>query len=579
MVLNGCGIFFSLNKLYLLGSVYLLSMFSVNFVLSTLATLILFGSFIAMAISTLQVIARADRVSRFKEYSMIFQYFSDRSLAVTTHKVEVKFMRSLAVPYLTYGIALLLFMLTMGLAFQQLVVCELMASIAGFLAVAIAVHFRYWSSPVILVALLSRLLSWVDVFLHLLDQEVALPEVVFLFGRPIVGIPIFPGFSLGISLTSLIQIPVHLAVILHLLVDHTWYNLFAGVGPYFLCLSWLLFSKYFVSHSSLSFLALVMFALPFLLILIPMLPFVIALSPILVFFYHGFTMELLVSFAVLFLVGCGGLAVTFYYRQLKEARWLNVLLDYRYLFLANAVMCAIGLVVVSSYFDNKYNSSQLPPVSLEVYSQICGPEHWNETGNMLESQLSCLHIRGRVLQGEGHIKSVRISQISNSYAATVDSFPGAVKTAYICLMGSTDPMCGRNADAVTCIPRGCHFDASNNYLVSIPIELLVENQTLPVTADMSVSFSHERLQGSILMRLRKGDRIRFNATLEKGMGSSNLSLKLKSVFINGTLHSVADTDENAKQFVLSRLLTSIKQCLLLIFELIFGYSDPIYVSV
>ena len=560
--------FLSLNKLYFLGLVYLLPTISASFVLSTLATLVFFGSFIAMTISTLQVIARSDRVSRFKEYSMIFQHFSDRSLAMTTRKAEVKFMLSLAVPYLTYGVALLLFMLTMGLAFQQLVVYELIASIAGLLAVAIVVHFQYWNSPIILIALLSRLASWADVILHLLNEVVALPEVVFLFGRQIVGIPVFPGFSLGLSLMSLIQILVHLAVIFHLLFHHTWYNLFAGVGPYFLCLSWWLFCKYLVSYSSLSFLAMVLFALPCLLIAIPLLPFVIFLSPILLLFYYGFTMKLFLSLVVLLLVGCVALAITFYYRQLKEARWLNIPFDY--LFLANIVMCAIGLVVVSYYLDSQYGSSQLSQVSLQQYSQICGPEHWKETGNMIESQLSCLHLQGRVLHGEALVQSVKISQISNSKEATAERFPDSIRTAFTCIMGGTDPMCGRNVDAATCVPRGCHFDASNNYLVSVSVDLLVEKQHFPVAAGMSISLSHKNLRESVLMHIKKGDQVRFNATLDKGMGSDHLSLTLESVFINGTLHSFAYKDEDLKG-ALSRLMTSIQHCLRLIFEIIFGY--------
>ena len=76
------------------------------------------------------------------------------------------------------------------------------------------------------------------------------------------------------------------------------------------------------------------------------------------------------------------------------------------------------------------------------------------------------------------------------------------------------------------------------------------------------------------MDLKKGDQVRFNATLHAGMGSDHLSLKLESAFINGTLHSFAYKDEDlksAKQFVLSRLITSVQHCLLLIFEIIFGY--------
>lgn len=565
--------FVSMRQLYFLALVYLLPMINASFVLSALATLVFFGSFVAMVISTLQVIARSERVSRFKEYSMIFKYFSDHPLTINTHKVEVKFMRNLATPYLTLGAALLVCMLTMGLAFQQLVVYELLATVAGLVAGTVAVHFRCWDSPIIMVALLSRLVSWADVFLHLLNDVIPLPEVTFLLGRQMISIPVFPGLSMGISLTTLIQIPVHFAVIAHLLVRHTWYNLFAGVGPYFLCISWWLFCKYLVSQSSLTFLACVVFGFPCLVVMSPLLPLLIALSPIFLFIYYGFTVKLLVTLLFLLFIGCAALAIAFYYRRLKEARWFNI--PFEYLILVNVLVCAVGLVVGSSYFDNQHSALSLSRVSLEQYSQLCGPEHWEDSGNMLHSQLSCLHLRGRVLQGEALVQSVRISQILNSKTAVVDRFPSSIKTAFVCLLGTSDPVCGRNAKAPTCISQGCHLDASNKYRVNISVELLAENERLAVAADMSISFSHERLQESVLMQLRKRDRIRFNATFEAGMGSDHLALKLKSVFVNGTIHSFAYGDEDledAKQFALSGLLLSIQRSLLLIFEILLGYS-------
>lgn len=569
---------FSMRQLYFVLLVYLLPLINVEIVLTTLATLAFTGSLLAMVISTLQIVANSAKVSSFMEYSSIFTHFSSHSSPIDTTESEFKVIKRLALPYLTFVISILLAIFTIKQSHSQLIIYELLVLASGAMAFVVFFHFQCWKSPLLLLTIFTRLLSWSLVFLHILQTWLPIPDILFFSGWQILSIPVFPGINLDINLITLVQSPLQIAIVVYYVYKYSWKNFFQGFGPYLLFLSWWIFCRYLFGESSIFSLVIFVPGVLSILLFLPLLPLMIFMSPFIVMFYYGM-IQFLILLALFLVFGSIALVATFNYQRLKEAKWLNIPLDY--LVLINLVIIVLALIAGTMYYNHQHIPGPLPLVGFDKYYSLCGPD--NVRGhNYIETQLNCLHLKDRLLSVEtGVIEKVKIKEVLNEQLNSLSVFPASIQSAFKCLMGERKSFCGDLIDEETCMFKGCNFDYRNSYLVEVSVAL-AEGQ---INGQLMLYISHRELtnKSSLVRKLHSNMQISFNATLVDGLGSDLLVLDLKSLVLpDGTVYNIISTVstkgniEAAKDQLLTRAWKSFKSTVSFVFEIMCGLTPSGY---
>lgn len=562
---------FPTKQFYLLLVAYILPMLTISFIISTICTAVFVVSFITMSMATLQIVVDSEKIFSFLEYSSVFQYFSHSLQKINTKTPEKWLIQHSIGPYIGFFLSFLLAMVTLGLSHQQLIFHEVLCVVAAVLATAVFFQFQCYKSPLVLLSVSTRLMSWLYVSLLLASAWTPIPEFLFIGAETVVTIPLLLGTSLDINIMTLVQFPLQLTVMVYLLFHNTWHNFYAGLGPYILFMSWWLLCRNFLSLSRLSYLSVVIFGVLIFVSLVPLLPLLLMGSPIFFLFYYGLTQPFFISLSLVIITGLIALFVAKKFRQLKEAKWLNISFDY---IIFIPILISIPLVLFgASLFANMYSPSSLPTVTIQEYTKYCGPHNW-EGSNMVQTQINCLHLQGRLFNANGTVQSVRISHITNDKEASLKSLPTSLATTLTCFFGQTKPMCGDQENNETCIYSGCHFLYSNKYTFEIKLDMPVgEGRFGPIPVSLFASNKF----ASAVTEMRAGMDIGFNATFVEGMGSDKLSLHLTSLVVNENLLEEKDDNEDEeeqKQHMLSKLVLSLRKTMSLLLEIVFGYTSP-----
>ena len=179
---------FPTKQFYLLLIAYLLPMLSISFVISTLSTAAFVAAFIAMFVATLQVVLNSEKVFSLMEYSNIFRYFNETGMAIDTRAPETQLIWHSIGPYVTFLVSLLIVVVTQGLAHPQLILFEPLCIVAAFFAAVVFFQFRCYKSPLILLSISTRLVSWLYTFLLLVTSWIPLPGFLFFGGKEIINV-------------------------------------------------------------------------------------------------------------------------------------------------------------------------------------------------------------------------------------------------------------------------------------------------------------------------------------------------------------------------------------------------------
>ena len=564
--------FFSLKQFYFFLFVYLVPRININFVLTTLATIVFFGSFLVMCISTLQVAAQSRRVDTVLGMSHVFQNY-----LINTKQMETKLIKRLAVPYLSFLGALLLAVLSIGGAYQQLVYYNLLAVTAGAMSGAVFFTFNCWRSPLVVLSVMTRLPGWFMVFLYLISTWLPIPEFFFLFGKQIVAIPVLPGVYLDFNLTTLIQVPLQIGLIAWFAYHQSWHNVYSGIGPYVLFISWWIFCRDLVSHGSLLYFVLLIPGIFFSITLLPFMLVLLPLSPLAVLVYYGLSWQFVVSVFILLTVGVAAWRIIVNYEWLKETQWLRIPLNY--LILGQLVVLVPILLAATVSYSRSFTPTALPVVTVDEYAKYCSPHLWEGHGNSIETQLNCYHLKGRLLGASAVVDSIQISSVTNSNDETLAKLPDPARVSLTCLMGETTPMCGNNIAMTTCIYKGCHFDSVNVYEIQVKGSISLPPQSSNLAVMLTARIGHSLLNESVFMNLTRNVEVKFNATIEDGMGTDSLKLRLKVLHsLSGNYSSaMSDTDiEKASRTVLTSLWEGVQRVMRFVLEIAFGYTQSEY---
>ena len=560
------------KQFYWLIVIYLIPMLTLNFIVSSIFTAIALGAFIAMVVATLQVAANSMGAVTQQEFISIFQYFSTNS----SNKIDPTISRSKLInrsmiPYLTFFIAVVVYVLSISLAHQIPYIHEISLMLSGLFAIAVFVQFEIYSSPLLMVSLASRLISWFYAFILMISPFIPIPSFLFLISKDVVSIPFFGGFTFTINLMSFVQLPLHVSIIFYLLYTKSWHNIFSGLGPYVICICWFVLCRYFFTASSIDRLMSTAIASAAIIGMLPFFPIVFFVSPCVSLYFYGFSsLEFITS---LFFVVLGSLLVLVIatnFQRIKEAKWLNIPLEYIFLLL---IVFTIPLIILGGHlYARRFDLGPLETVTVEQYTDYCGPSNWNG-GNMVQTQLNCLHLQDRAFESQGTVRSVKISKIVNTRAESLAMLPNSMKTTLTCLLGENKPMCGNRKDMMTCVKSKCHFQHSFHFTYEIKVDMPLSNQQGNISVVLTAS---NKFQPTVL-NMTAGMTIQFNAIFISGMGSDELQLEAVSLLLpnnSGGTWEMSDEEEwsEAVEGVLWRALRSLKNALFFLLEVLVGYT-------
>ena len=557
--------------------VYLLPLISLSLLISSIATVVFFCSFLTMIITTLQIVANWRRINWFMEYSTIFRYFSEHGSKINTHDPETKLLKNTATPYISFSISTVITVFTISLSYQVILVYELLFILSTVMTLFVFVRFKCWESPLILGSTFVRLLSWSLVVLSLLEEWLPIPSFMFLHGKQLFSISVSPGIVMEVNLITLVQVPMQVFLLFFIALRCSWKEFLLSIGSYTLFMSWWIFSKQLFLHSSLLYLGLFLPAVFLFFFLTPLLPIGLIAAPFVCLAYFGMSVEFLVCTSSVVLIGGVCLVIILNYGRLKESRWLNIRLEY--LFLLQVVICLPIMYIGASYYTSINSPSQLPVITMEQYNKYCGNSA--NTNILLQSQINCLHFKGRVLTGRAQLDSISITGVHNRYILMVDKLPKPIKLALTCVMGEREPLCGEVSDSPTCLFKGCHFDSANEYTITIKASMIPgsdDSDTPPSTITLLTVISHRHIQDSTLTVLQQNMPFEFNASFTSG---TNLVLNLQSLAFatdneQYTYHS--DTElkyfEEGKSEVFSEIFRSINNAIGFVLDAFIGYTLP-----
>eukprot|EP00731_Ephydatia_muelleri_P020320 Em0013g47a len=550
-----------MKQLYLLILAYILPMLNISFIFSTACSVVLAIAFFAMCISTLQTINNSDKFSNFRQYSSVFQYFSELSDKINTQIPETKLIQRSYGPYVTFLVCAVFTIFTAPLAHKIPFMLESLGVVAGIFAVIVFLYFECWKSPLILAAVFSRTASWVFIFNHLLGNYI--PIFATSIGEILSG-GILPGFPVDINLITLIQVPLQVVLVLKCLVTKRWYNLYEGLGPYLLFIVYWLFFRKFIMLSSPLYFLLALAGLCMFCSLVPFLPLIALASPLVFLVLYGVSMQFFVASFLLTITLLAIIFIYMYFNQIREAKWLRIPFEYVILIMVLAALPATYFV--ASGYSKVYAVSAVPSVSLTDYAQYCTNRN---DRNMVQAQLDCLHLQGRMLSASGLIGSVKISHVTNPKAESLQSLPGGVRDALTCLLGDTEPVCGNRKDMATCINTGCHLGRYNLYEFEVEIKFpTLKNGTNLVSAVLVAS---DRFL-DVMRNLTTNVTLHFNATFVAGMGSDQIKLKLSSLLWNDVLYVEQIRETFDAYSLLANIWLATKGTLLFVIETIIGFT-------
>lgn len=547
---------FSTKQLYWLLAVYFLPMMTVQVIVSSVSTALFNAAVVFMVLVTMQIAINSERLQTRMEYVSLFQCFNKTGV-----QIQLPLPKSDAVHYVTFILGLLVAMLSLGFSNHSFIYYEALVIVSAVVSFLVMMEFDLYESKLFLLLMLAKSLSWVVLVAEKMCSlfPISLPRFLVWLKTPLWTSAWF-GFGFVINPLSLLQLTLHVLLIFDQLKRLDWKTFLSVLGPHILFFCWFTLCRYFVSNSSAFHLAIMSTGI----VVFPLTTVIFLLSPWFFLWRYGFTPPFFYSLASVSLSGALSAFVAITFKRWRSW-WLSLPIEYVVLGLLGLLF---GLALfLSAWYGSVFEvTTPLPQVSLDKYKEYCGPENW-VGGNTVQTQINCVHLRGRVLGSEGVVESVSVLESVDARANSLKLFPRFLQRAITCHLGSYNPMCGDKEDMVTCVYNGCHFQHDLTYTFKVKLKLPIKG----VGATLLVSNHHKEF----ILNLRSGMSLQFNATFVDGMGSE--SLTLKAVFLNAdglddTLSLEKEREEEIKMGMLSTLVGSVKDCVSILLEIFGGYA-------
>lgn len=551
--------FFSTKQFYWFLAVYLVPMLTVQVIVSSISTALFNATIVFLLIATVQTVINSEVVESRIEYLSLFQYFNK-------HKGPIKMPvldNSGASYYVEFIGGVAMGVVFLGFSNHSFVYYELLAFISMIVSALVLLQYDLYESPFLWLCVLAKAPSWLTLGMEKLCSLVGQPppRLLNFMREPILTIPLLDELFFDVNSVTLLQIFFHLCVLVVFLAKLK--DKFRNPGPHILFLGWFVLSRNFIAMSSATHLAVVSTFV----VLFPFYALAFFLTPFYFLLYYGLSPPFYYSLESIGIMAVVAMLIWFSYKRKKEW-WMNLSIEYVLLLCLAACFCVV--MFLSGWYASVFNVTKpLPSVSLEEYADYCGPGNW-VNGNSIQTQINCVHMQGRVMNGHADVDTISISSIQNSRADSILFLPYFLERAIACHLGKSEPMCGDHANMSTCVYTGCHFQHSLTYTFEIKLVVPLSSHS-SIKATMLVSHRYK----DFVMKLESGFSLRFNATLVDGMGSGHLTLQARSLSapeLENTRDLDKEKESEVRDGMWSVFLQSIKNSAMMIFEVFFGYA-------
>lgn len=553
---------FTSKQLYWLLAVYFLPMMTVQVIVASVSMALFTGAILFMSLVTMQIVIDSERVQSQVEYFSLFQLFNTKG-----DQLHPPVQKSDILHYVVFLVGLMVAIVTLGLSNQSFVYYEVLVILSAVISFLVMVQFDLHESSLFWLFILAKSLSWVVVIIEKLCALFTFSPPPFLnpdtLSDPVFTLPLFDELTFEISPLTIVQVTFHVCLLATQLKNLDWKLFFSKLGPHILFFCWFVLCRFFVSHSSAKHLAIISTAIA----LFPFTTFTFLVSPIIFLYRYGLTVPFYFSVVSVIIVSIFSVLAFVSFKYWKSW-WLNRSLEY---VLLGVLVLLFGLVLfLSAWYSSIFQlGTPTSPVTVEEYGRYCGPKNWLD-GNMVQTQINCMHLRGREFSAHADVESVSISEAVDGMANSIKLFPLFLQRAITCHLGSVAPMCGDHKDMSTCVYNGCHFQHTLTYTFEIKLKIPIENEG-SVKATLIVSNHHKEF----VLNLKSGMSLQFNAAFVDGMGSDHLTLRalfLDAPGLDNTQSLEEERKEKIRQNMWSVFHQGVKNGVLVILEIFFGYA-------
>lgn len=547
--------FFSTKHFYWFLAVYFVPMMTIQVIVSSVSTALFNATMLFLLVVTVKTAINSEVVQSRIEYLSLFQYFNK-----VEGRIKMPVLSNVA-HYITFVGGVVVGVVFLGFSYHSFVYYELLAFISMIVSSLVVLQFDLYESPLLWLGVLAKSPGWlvlgVEKVCSLFGYPV--PQLLNSMREPIWRISLFDELYFDINAVTIFHVIFHLCVLLVLLVK--WRSVFRSPGPHILFFGWFVLCRNFISNSNATHLVVVFTVV----VLFPFYTLAFFLSPFYFLYYYTISPPLYYSLASIGIIAVTAtlIALTFKY---KRDWWLNLSIEYVLLLCLAACICLV--MFLSGWYASVFAAEPLPPVSLEEYNKYCGPGNWMG-GNMVQTQIDCMHLQGRVWSSRADVESVSISRVQNSMADSIAFLPYSLERALTCYLGKSDPMCGDRTGMSTCIYTGCHFQDSLTYTFKVELKIPLGHETIEAT--MLVSHRYK----DFIAKLQSGASLHFDAVFMEGMGSRHLTLQaqcLSALGLDNTRNLDKEKEMEIKKSIVSVFLRSVKNSVMMIMEIFFGYA-------
>ena len=545
---------FSTKHFYWFLVVYFLPMMTLQVIVSSVSTALFNGAILGMILITIQIAISSERFQSGQEYLSLFQYFnnSDSPIQIPLPKLDV-------IHYITFSFALVVAMMSLGFSNHSFVYSELLVVVSLVLSITVLLQFDLVESRLVWVSIAAKLPGWMTVVLEKFYLLFSLPppQVLHYARDPIFTLPLLGELRFEVNMVTVVQLVAHSLLFLSQVRKVDWKMFFSSLGPHYLFVCWFVLCREFVCASS----PLHLLVISTLVFLFPLYTLAFLLSPFyflysyglsLPFYYSVFSIAIVFAFTMIII-----LIFTF-----RKSWILNLSLDY--VVLAFLALCIGVSFFMCGWYVSVYQVTEpLPTVSFEEYNRYCGPGNW-ESGNEVQTQINCMHLQGRAFRAQAKVKSVSIVKARSRIGESIQSLPVFIQNALTCHLGESTPMCGNRLGMSTCVENGCHFQHTLTYTFEVKMTMGA------IKASLLVSDSHKEF----VLQLKSGTALEFDATFVEGMGSDQVTLQALHMNADGledTQDVEEEREEELRKSLLSTLLRSIKNGIVVILQIFLGY--------
>lgn len=500
------------------------SLFSTESITLFIPMVLFSGSFVAMIITTFQMLQASRDFQDFRVWSGLFLTYSGGSL--NAEQAEFQFIRNNLKPYGHFFIALLTNLIVYPLIAEQWIPQSEITVIAFCLTFMTLLTFmikeRSRRFPDFLL-LFSFAVNVLAKYPYETDPVVTqgwrfLDLKIPTFASYIIGNGI--EFCLNFRLMFYIVIPI---IFVYIAARQRWRGTYKFLIPHCVTLSWLQIVIINSQGATMFGLLRGTLALVGIVLFLPLVGLTTVLLPAAAVAKWLVVNNFVFSFAVFVVIASAGLGISWLLSQTRYSKYVGLL--------QIILGLAAAYVLLHSAWENKtmnlYTKLEPRRISWEQYQNICHQPAWDQS-NIAKTQLKCHVLANAPVSWNGYVNEIKLKSVQNTWKYFIDKLPYFVSNYLYCYYGETiEDECHNVSDLfkddcmllndIVKANRKCSLDYLNVYEYELSVRM--QSGIWGKSAEVMVIVEH--VFSNFTLQLKANDKIWFNGDLVNNMATGS----------------------------------------------------------